>query len=872
MPDRAPVATHNETGKMMLCHVFRPCKLIMWSSWIIFFLVNLETQAFSITVNLTNGPGSYAGRVEVKYNGSWGQVCDYGINMNFGHVICRQLGYPQAIATPCYNAFGKGNTHYWMTNVRCKGNESSLAECDYTWGKAGCSMGLKGTVGVVCERPNMTVTYPPPLRLAHTTVPYAGCVQVKYAGIWGQIGMFGWDLEDGRVACRQLGYRDVLTVLYKWNRTSQMLTWMDIVKCTGNEQSLSNCSYELVTYRSAEWTSAGVVCKNNSKTGLQIHLRKWSVSYAGRIEVFLAGKWGAINSYNWQLADAHVACRQLGFSGADLAIHGAAYVFAPKFSGNSMDIQWLDNVECRGSESSLDECPHEVSFVRVGVLEAGVVCKTKSAVSKIRLAGSSMTYAGRIEVNIAGVWGTIRNRGWNITSAHVACKELGYPGAETAILFATETFGQGEGPVWMSNLNCQGHESTLWECSWSRIAGIYWDHYNDAGVICRVEDPSSYASKPDSNASRALEIGLPVTAAVLLLLGFAAVFYFRYYRRWRGDRNEHSRDFVTMNDVSSETGQSNPAFERTDSSYQVKLDSDNNDTSADWCEISRNRLTIGEKIGSESDGGTFRGKLSHENGNIASCIVKTATDSKGFGSSANENDLLTELKILSCLGSHPNILNLFGACTLKGPTYLVFEETEHGSLLEYLKKNRMGDEMNSTRNFCTLSKVEKLRIALDVSKGMRHIAERNYIHKGLAARNVRLGKNCIAKVANIGFFSAGCDKTFYEDIAKGNLSEARWMAPESLETKDFTSESDVWSFGVLLWEIETGGDVPYPGVQTKDLLESLKSGHRMDKPVKTSTVVYELMTKCWRFSAIDRPKFSELCMVLDTLVTRETYD
>ena len=109
-------------------------------------------------MNLTNGPGSYAGRVEVKYNGSWGQVCDYGINMNFGHVICRQLGYPHAIATPCYNAFGQGNTHYWMTNVRCKGNESSLAECDYTWGKAGCSMGLKGTVGVVCERPNMTVS------------------------------------------------------------------------------------------------------------------------------------------------------------------------------------------------------------------------------------------------------------------------------------------------------------------------------------------------------------------------------------------------------------------------------------------------------------------------------------------------------------------------------------------------------------------------------------------------------------------------------------------------------------------------------------------------------------------------------------------
>ena len=80
-----------------------------------------------------------------------------------------------------------------------------------------------------------------------------------------------------------------------------------------------------------------------------------------------------------------MACRQLGFSGADLAIHGAAYVFAPKFSGNSMDIQWLDNVECHGNESSLDECPHEVSFVRVGVLEAGVVCKTKSAGNSLRI-------------------------------------------------------------------------------------------------------------------------------------------------------------------------------------------------------------------------------------------------------------------------------------------------------------------------------------------------------------------------------------------------------------------------------------------------------------------------------------------------------
>ena len=117
----------------------------------------------------------------------------------------------------------------------------------------------------------------------------------------------------------------------------------------------------------------------------QIRLRKWSVSYAGRVEVFLAGKWGVINSHNWQLADAHVTCRRLGFSGADLAVRGATYVFNAKFSGNAMGIQWIDNVECLGNESYLHECPHEVFFVHVEVFEAGVVCKTENAGKSLRI-------------------------------------------------------------------------------------------------------------------------------------------------------------------------------------------------------------------------------------------------------------------------------------------------------------------------------------------------------------------------------------------------------------------------------------------------------------------------------------------------------
>ena len=107
---------------------------------------------------LTDGPGRYAGRVEVKYNESWGLVCDYGVNINVGHVICRQLGYPQAIATPCNNAFGAGNRPLRMTDVKCNGSESSLAECEYTWGETTCTKALRGAVGVVCEASNMSVS------------------------------------------------------------------------------------------------------------------------------------------------------------------------------------------------------------------------------------------------------------------------------------------------------------------------------------------------------------------------------------------------------------------------------------------------------------------------------------------------------------------------------------------------------------------------------------------------------------------------------------------------------------------------------------------------------------------------------------------
>ena len=101
------------------------------------------------------------------------------------------------------------------------------------------------------------------------------------------------------------------------------------------------------------------------------------MAYAGRVEVLLAGRWGAIDRYTWELPDADVACRQLGFPAAELAVRGATYIFSAKGT-RGMEIQWIENVRCRGTESRLHECPHNVSFTPGPVLEAGVVCKSSN--------------------------------------------------------------------------------------------------------------------------------------------------------------------------------------------------------------------------------------------------------------------------------------------------------------------------------------------------------------------------------------------------------------------------------------------------------------------------------------------------------------
>lgn len=135
-------------------HFCATCKVLVSFFFNLFF-----PSALNISLRLNGGPGPYAGRIEVKYNGTWGSVCDDGLDITVGHVICRQLGYPGAVAVPCCGAFGVGSGPFWLAGVKCQGNESSLIECRRRdWGDNICNhRRLLDDASVVCRSPNISV-------------------------------------------------------------------------------------------------------------------------------------------------------------------------------------------------------------------------------------------------------------------------------------------------------------------------------------------------------------------------------------------------------------------------------------------------------------------------------------------------------------------------------------------------------------------------------------------------------------------------------------------------------------------------------------------------------------------------------------------
>ncbi|XP_044595521.1 proto-oncogene tyrosine-protein kinase receptor Ret isoform X2 [Cotesia glomerata] len=294
-------------------------------------------------------------------------------------------------------------------------------------------------------------------------------------------------------------------------------------------------------------------------------------------------------------------------------------------------------------------------------------------------------------------------------------------------------------------------------------------------------------------------------------------------------------------------------------------------------EFSRSRLTIEQVLGEGEFGRVLRAKAVDIGGwpGPTTVAVKTL---KEDASGSELADLLSEYQLLK-EAQHPNVIRLLGACTSPGgPVYLIIEFAEFGSLRNYLRRSRhlesegrvpcstsllsaspgnTREELQDTSLNYTITPHDILSFAWQISKGMAYLADIKLVHRDLAARNVLLATGKVCKISDFGLTRDVYEDDAYLKRSKGRVP-VKWMAPESLADHVYTSKSDVWSFGVLLWELVTLGASPYPGVDVHNLYNLLKAGYRMERPANCSAQLYKLMVSCWHDEPGMRPSFKEL--------------
>ena len=308
-------------------------------------------------------------------------------------------------------------------------------------------------------------------------------------------------------------------------------------------------------------------------------------------------------------------------------------------------------------------------------------------------------------------------------------------------------------------------------------------------------------------------------------------------------------------------------------------------------ELPRNSLELGEELGSGMFGRVFKGKLLALNATYEKSTVAIKT-LNGYNDEDGIDDFLDEVKIMSNVNPHLNLVSMVGACTsnLKddGLLWLILEFCPYGDLKSYLQNNERNIS-NGKDYIETINSRCLIKWAYDIANGMQYLAENRIMHGDLAARNVLLDDGpvisetvpcLIAKVSDFGL-----SKKFYDNVKYKKSSRLmvpwRWMAPEYLNREYFTLTSDVWSFGVLIYEIMSFGESPYGQQGYEEVYEKLQKGYRLTCPKKIKKMklswapkkVFEKVSQaCFVDDPLDRASFTDVIEILKKFLSQEEID
>ncbi|XP_040182701.1 ephrin type-A receptor 2 [Rana temporaria] len=268
-------------------------------------------------------------------------------------------------------------------------------------------------------------------------------------------------------------------------------------------------------------------------------------------------------------------------------------------------------------------------------------------------------------------------------------------------------------------------------------------------------------------------------------------------------------------------------------------------------EIPPNAVTRQKVIGAGEFGEVYKGNLKLPGKKEIPVAIKTL---KAGYTEKQRIDFLSEASIMGQF-CHHNIIRLEGVVSRYKPMMIITEHMENGALDKFLKDN--------DGEFSPIQLVGMLR---GIAAGMKYLSEMNYVHRDLAARNILVNSQLVCKVSDFGLSRVLEDDPEATYTTSGGKIPIRWTAPEAISYRKFTSASDVWSYGIVMWEVMSYGERPYWEMSNQEVMKAINEGFRLPAPMECPSAIYQLMMQCWQQERNRRPKFPDIVSILDKLI------
>ncbi|XP_065829757.1 uncharacterized protein [Oscarella lobularis] len=834
-------------------------------------------------LRLEGGDSKYEGRLEVYYNGSWGTVCEEGFGMEEAFVVCRQLfsTFPANYKFGSY--FGPGSGPIVLDDLRCSGSETHLQDCLHRGiGAHRSQCNNENEAGVVC------LETPFPVRLvAEGFSSVEGRLEVFYKDEWGTVCDDEWDLQDAHVVCRQLGLgraTQALAGLVHDYGPGEHSILLNKLRCNGSEQVLAQCLSEKGIYQRAKETcrnkeAVALICKDglcptvNSTANSLMTIQ--SVTHenvtatvlvfscddgyvlvgSSRIACLQSGRWSdkppvcmkshlsavavPIIAFSLLLIACVVAARTLEFSDmrsifSPLVIFFFISSAASVCLGILIAVEILSPFKCKTLVIDFVINLYTVLCFALLFIEtvAHLVGRIFSRLP-VKLAISVVIVIIEILVSAMSCFIFVPDVGGKEPEDH--CMD-----ARTRPLLVFSYFLNAALAMGIAVVTCITHyrglesrlrNTSIIEClTASLIAAFY------------VAAVSSFLWAKEGSIWAGFMVTVATFPAFLTLHVFTFMARGALARRRELAYSKREADFDLV-----EIG---PAVNYWDEDIVKEINA---------VVILPSQIQKEEQIDRGKFGAVFKGKLKD-----ADVAMKSVLD---VMNRREVNDFVRG-GLLMHQFDHPNVMKLLGICWSDDPSssyhrspLIILPYMELGDLKTYLRKLRPGGSMDENPTQAMKVSLEQLvKFSLHIAKGMECISKKGVVHRDLAARNCMVSWDLEVKVGDFGLSRV---------MKKGETGQfpVRWMAPECLLSFVFTTKSDVWAFGITLWEVMTLGMMPYPGVSNQEVGAFVTSGQRLGKPNECPLEVYDVMRLCWAGKSNKRLSFSKIVECFEEYLT-----